>query len=295
MSVRDRIDEAHLLFAAGKLEGALVLTCIGIAATSRKRYPNRNTHNDREAFEQFLIDERSKYLGGHEVRIEFQGELRTFENMVYKFVRNFLVHEAELEDHLSFEYGDYLLDKRGTSEFFTFSSELVSRLMWVVETSPENKGVFPTGSLDGLPTPIDLTNFLDLSYQFDDIHHRVFCSACSVVTVPGQDLSEEPITWVHFKGSQTCDGRTLHSQSLRIVVPVDYVTSAKPGPAYRKKRSRPTSPDVGVVPIGKVGPENPMSIDELKRVVESLQVPMVRELVTLERPYYKVTSANGDN
>lgn len=289
MSVRDRIDEGHLLFMAGKLEGALITTCVAIAATSRKRYPDRVTHVDRQAFEQFLIDERPKYLSGNEYEIEFHGEMRPLENILYKFVRNCLIHESELEEHISFEYGDFLLDKRGTTEYFTFSSELVLRLMWIVETAPENEGVFPTGVLDRLAEPIDLIQFMDISYEFDDHRHRLFCSACSIVDA-APEPGETPVTWLHFKGIQTFDGQTLHGPTVKIIVPTAYVTNAIPGPKFQKTRSRPTSTDVGVMPVGKSAPDTAMALEEIKQVVNALQVPMVRSVVTLHRPYYDVTS-----
>ena len=136
MSVRDRIEDSKLLFHAGKLEGALISILLAAAATSRKRYPKATTNlGDRAAFEQFLKDERNKITGGMEVTVEFGAETLPLEGVLYKFVRNSLIHEAELDDHVSFEYGDFLLDKRGTTDFFTFSSELVLRLAYAVETA----------------------------------------------------------------------------------------------------------------------------------------------------------------
>lgn len=201
MSVRDRIEDSKLLFHAGRLEGALVSVLLATAATSRRRYPKKTSGmGDRVAFEQFLKDERNKITGGKEVSIEFGGETLTLEAILYKFVRNCLIHEAELDDHVSFDYGDFLLDKRGTTDYFTFSSELVLRLAYVVETAPENKGTFPDGKYDRLPDPCDLKQSAIIKYEWGDQHFEVFCSACSIQTEEW-DETGELITWLHIKAA----------------------------------------------------------------------------------------------
>jgi hypothetical protein len=56
-------------------------------------------------------------------------------------MRSHLVHEGTLHERVHFEQGEFLLDKGGTRDELTFSTELMIRLTYVVETSPENLAV----------------------------------------------------------------------------------------------------------------------------------------------------------
>ncbi|RIK80546.1 MAG: hypothetical protein DCC68_10840 [Planctomycetota bacterium] len=283
MSVRDRIDDSQLLFQAGRLEGALISILLAVAATSRKRYPKSTGLKDREAFEQFLIDEREKITAGIQVRIEFNGEYQTLETILYRFVRNTLVHEATLDEHVSFEYGDFLLDKRGTTDFFTFSSELALRLAFAVKTAPENVGCFPEGGFDELPEPIDLKQIAAIKYQWGADTFEVWCSACSVVeeTWPA---TGETIKWLHVKGHQLSNGHVAKA-GVKLLIPAIYVLSVEARAQYRRAKKR-FSCDVGVFPPEKPRPENTMPIKDIERLVAQLQVPLVKTMVTLTRPHY---------
>ena len=135
MSIPERIEDSRLLFAASRLEGALVMVLIAVSATSKKRYPRLR---DNEAFCRFLTDEREKITGGMTFKIEFEGVMRSLEYILYKFARCNLVHEARLKEKIYFDFGDFLLDKRGTRDSLTFSSELIIRLAYAAETAAEN-------------------------------------------------------------------------------------------------------------------------------------------------------------
>jgi hypothetical protein len=194
------------LFAAGRLEGALISVLLGVAGTSRKRYPKSVEQGDGEAFRRFLMDERQKLTAGIEYKFEIDGEMLTLEAILYRFMRNALIHEAVLDDHFSFEYGDFLCDKRGTTDYFTFSSELVILLAFVVETAQENKGIFPEGRYDRLPEPVDLKQSAIIKYQWGDQHFEIFCSACSIQREIWEETGEE-IDWLHVKCCQGHDGK----------------------------------------------------------------------------------------
>ena len=286
MSVRDRIEDSKLLFHSGKLEGALISVLLAVAGTSRKRYPGTTKMGDRAAFEQFLKDERSKLTGEKEVSIEFGGETFTLEGILYKFVRNCLVHEAELDRHVSFDYGDFLVDKRGTTDYFTFSSELVLRLAYVVETSPENKSVFPEGRYDRLPEPVDLMRTAVVKYQWGDQHFEVFCSACSVRTEVWED-SGEVITWLHLKGCQAFRGQVVAGRGVTLLVPTKYITSVEHGPTFRRAKKR-TSLDVGVFPPHKPTPDDSMRLSEIEKRIAELQISLVETTITVHRPHYEL-------
>ena len=290
MSVRDRIEDSKLLFAAGRLEGALLSVLIAVAGTARKRYPSQT---DREGFERFLRDENSLTTGGVDLKISFEGRDRTFENILYKFVRCHLVHEGELAERVSFDYGDFLIDKRGTTDFFTFSSELVLRLAFIVEKAPENKGIFPEDTYDRLPDPVDLTRVAFLEYQWGEQSFELACSACSVRTEIWED-SGEPIVWVHCKGSQIFNGQLPDGKatSRKFLIPANYVTSLKPGPVFKVSKRR-GSPDIGIFPPTQPVPEGQMLLSEIEKVIAELQIPLVETVIAVRRPHYDLDNSRS--
>jgi hypothetical protein len=293
MSVKDRIEDSKLLFHAGRLEGALISVLLAVAATSRQRYPATTNMGDRAAFEQFLKDERAKITGGAEVTIDFCGQALTLEGILYKFVRNCLIHEAELDDHVSFDYGDFLLDKRRTADQFTFSSELVVRLAYVVETAPENKGLYPQGRYDCLPEPVALKRLAIVKYRCGDQDFELFCWACSVRKEAWEDTGEET-TWLHLKGRQAFKGQMADKPGLTLLVPTKYITSVEAGPAFRQTRKR-TSATVGVFPPDKPSPNGTMSLPDIERVVADLQIPLVATTITVYRPHYELAMRDGES
>jgi hypothetical protein len=86
--IRDRIDDALLLWENGRHEGALLCALVALAATARKRYPKLG---DREGFERFFSEARRVVIG-----VEYRGECHCIEHVLYKWLRCQLVHEAGL-------------------------------------------------------------------------------------------------------------------------------------------------------------------------------------------------------
>jgi hypothetical protein len=286
MSVKDRIEDSKLLFHAGRLEGALIFVLIAAAATSRKRYPLTSSIGDRLAFVQFLTDERPKITGGIEINIEFCGQTLTLENLLYKFVRNSLIHEGQLEDHVSFEYGDFLFDKRGTTDYFTFSSELVLRLAYIVESAPENNCLYPSDRYERLPEPIDLKQLAVVTFRCGGQTFDAYCWAASVRTEVWEDTGEET-TWLHLKSRQAFRGQMMDKPGQTLLVPTKYVTSIEPGPAYRRIRKR-TNNDIGVFPPDQPPPADAMNLPAIMEAVFKFQIPVVETTITVRRPHYEV-------
>lgn len=87
MSIRDRIEDAKLLWRDGRKEGAFIQILITAAATARKRYPrppkgvkpvpaNQRPQpgeyaNDSNAFKTFILDEMEKITGGPKYGVAF--------------------------------------------------------------------------------------------------------------------------------------------------------------------------------------------------------------------------------
>jgi hypothetical protein len=286
MSVKDRIEDSKLLLHAGRLEGSLISVLLAVAATSRKRYPPSAGMRDRAAFVQFLTDERPKITGGMEINIEFCGQTLSLENLLYKFVRNSLIHEGQLEKHVSFEYGDFLFDKRGTTDFFTFSSELVLHLAFAVETAPENNGLYPADKYERLPEPTDLKQLAAVTFRCGGQTFDAYCWAASVRTEVWEDTGEET-TWLHLKGRQVFNGQMTDKPSLTLLVPTKYVTSIKPGPALQRTRRR-TSEGIGLFPPDQPSSADAMSLPAIMEAVSKLQIAVVETTITVRRPHYEV-------
>lgn len=97
MSIRARVDDAILLWNNNRKEGAFLNVLVAVAATSRLRFPDKDTVRDREAFVRFLE-------AAHTVRIsvEYRGECLPVELVFYKWIRCQLVHEGNLPIDIEF-------------------------------------------------------------------------------------------------------------------------------------------------------------------------------------------------
>jgi hypothetical protein len=89
MSIRSRLEDAQLLWNAGRLEGAFVSALIAVAATARRTFPNKK--GDREVFEDFL---RKEWF--ERISVEYRGEAHPVYHIFYKWFRCELIHEGAL-------------------------------------------------------------------------------------------------------------------------------------------------------------------------------------------------------
>jgi hypothetical protein len=94
-SIRDRIDDARLLWEAGRREGAFLMALVAVAARARQEHPK--PVRDSDAFERFI---RSRF--GLRFSVEFRGELQPLERVFYKWMRCELVHDGGLPADLRF-------------------------------------------------------------------------------------------------------------------------------------------------------------------------------------------------
>jgi len=142
MSVKDRLEDARLLYAHGRQEGALLSVLVAVAGTSRKRYPKETIGGDREAFTKFVGEEMKTITGGvKNFHIQFRGDLILLQDLLYRFVRCKLAHEAELPEDIIFEPGDNLRVEVTDTEVF-FSDRLIDGLARAVKQAPENVALF---------------------------------------------------------------------------------------------------------------------------------------------------------
>jgi len=159
LRIQARVEDAGVLADAGRLEGALLMLLVAVAATSRKRYPRRTPSKgnaskemgDAEAFKTFLCDEMWGLMKGAEEVVEFRGASMRIEDFLYKFLRNELAHEGGLAVDLQPIQNDAVLsilnpDGSGVS----FTRLLLARLNDVVWRAPENSYEMVRPELDAI-------------------------------------------------------------------------------------------------------------------------------------------------
>jgi hypothetical protein len=136
-----RVADARFLWANGRREGAFLIAVIAVAATARRRFPDRKAVGDRQAFERFLETAHSVRLS-----VEFRGACEAIEHVLYKWFRCELVHEGELPIDIEFMQSEpNVLSVRagGKPDFVLKLSEgWFDHLINAVVTAPENAGLF---------------------------------------------------------------------------------------------------------------------------------------------------------
>lgn len=89
MSIRDRLEDADLLWGHHRREGALLIVLVATAATARKTFPQIT--GDRASFEAFM-----KTTHDRTISVEYRGQQVDLDHLFYKWLRCELVHTATL-------------------------------------------------------------------------------------------------------------------------------------------------------------------------------------------------------
>lgn len=92
--IKNRIEDALILWKSDRREGAFLVALIAFAAAARRRYPELK---DREGFEQLFRDYHSARIG-----VEYRGQCHQIEHIFYKWLRCNLVHEGALPIDIEF-------------------------------------------------------------------------------------------------------------------------------------------------------------------------------------------------
>ena len=103
MSIKERIEDGHILYHNGKTQGALLSVLIAVTATSRKRRP-RDSCLDKDAFITFVGEEMLAITSGSvkNFNVRFREQMIPLQEFLYKFVRCELAHEARLPSDVRF-------------------------------------------------------------------------------------------------------------------------------------------------------------------------------------------------
>jgi len=89
MSIRNRVEDAQLLWRSGRLEGAFLSALVAVAATSRRKFPK--PIKDKDAFEHFLNQGWFARLS-----VEYRNEAHPIYHIFYVWFRCELIHEGTL-------------------------------------------------------------------------------------------------------------------------------------------------------------------------------------------------------
>ena len=128
--IRQIIKDAYFLWENERKKSAFLLVMVAVASLSKLRYSNLR---DGEAFRKVLHD-----FNTVRIRVEFRGELQTIEQVFYKWIRCYLVHESVIPDDIQFQEDkgivnmsvraggepEYIL-KIGTGWFFHFAESVL--------------------------------------------------------------------------------------------------------------------------------------------------------------------------
>lgn len=148
MSIKDRVNEAKILWDLGHKEGAWTLALIATAATAKKKYPHPMP--DNESFKKFIRGIAPTIMVGKsspigtDVQVLFG--MIPFEDIMYTHLRCCLVHEADLSEEVllseSIKIGDKLEAKLVVGNPVQLPDFYVLNLINAIKEAPENSELF---------------------------------------------------------------------------------------------------------------------------------------------------------
>ena len=137
------MEDAEILWREGRVEAALLMALVAASATARRKYPE--CKKDREGFERLLLDARRWRLS-----LEFRGEQVPVEQLLWKWFRCELVHEAGLPVGITLtpiHVGEGLSARAGGAPTYELrlSQAWLHHVLDVVIYDPVNRDLFPNG------------------------------------------------------------------------------------------------------------------------------------------------------
>jgi len=171
--IRDRIEDALILWKSNRIEGAFVSILIAVAATAKKRY-SRKKFKDNEIYKKFLLDEMGSITGGPSQNVKFyhNGKYKVpLENIIYNILRCELIHEGATPQTIHFE--EPILDNRKIYNTLKLYDPIGFPIGWIwnlariVINAPENADEFRNVKIQ---IPIEYPNNAGImvSYPEDD-------------------------------------------------------------------------------------------------------------------------------
>lgn len=164
MSLSDRYQEAERLMAEGKIESALLTTLVCVAAASRIVAGNPKDPKDGELFRSYIYHRITGDL------LQVGNNRVDFEAVLYRNVRNDLIHQAKIDGMVFDPRGDYSL--RYENGKISFGRQLVWSLLDTMRRDYELRDEFRSILL---PTEniVELRDHNSLESLWDEL-----CRAC---------------------------------------------------------------------------------------------------------------------
>ncbi len=113
VGIKEQVDGALMLARTGNRHGALALLLLAVGASSRRMFTKAQVPRDGDAFCQFLGGRLQKLLfrgdlgpdfpGNSGISLDLNGSQVDLARVLYKYVRNGMIHEAEVTSDVEFE------------------------------------------------------------------------------------------------------------------------------------------------------------------------------------------------
>jgi hypothetical protein len=149
MSIADRLEDARLLYAHDRFEGALMSVLAAAAGTSALRYPKgtssisdpKKKMPDKEKFVRFL-DGIPPTAGA---LVHFRGKCTPVAEILYEYLRCSLMHAGKVRKEVSFEAGgsktEARIDCDTKAPNIIVTHPVVMMLAHAVAHAPENADI----------------------------------------------------------------------------------------------------------------------------------------------------------
>ena len=154
MTITARLEDARLLIEHGRWEGALLSVLVAMAATAHLRFPQGTPSRakpgaemrDCERFELFVAEALAQMSPLPDMSFGFKGQVRPFGELLYKWLRCKLAHEADLPPEIGFEPDPKpvhlaISQRPGPPERIVFTHSVVILLADMVARAAENADV----------------------------------------------------------------------------------------------------------------------------------------------------------
>jgi hypothetical protein len=188
MTIATRLEDAVVLMEQQRWEGALLSVLVAISGTARRRFPQGTASRwapskamgDREAFETFVTEQIPSIAKFTSFNMTFQGQVRPIGEVLYRWMRCTLAHEAGLPPEIDFvpdstrgriDFGHRV----GPLETIFFSHSLVVLLGDLVARAPENAADVPSSLRERIMRFVRLGAASE-QYQYAASHERSFAN-----------------------------------------------------------------------------------------------------------------------
>ena len=165
-------------------------------------------------------------------------------------------------------------------------------LIWTGGGQGDPEDGLRAAALDALPDPEPLPRAAFVTYWWGKARCEFAAYAGSIRTTP---WGNGWMTWLDFKGKPLTNGEPDSSApSLRMLVPVEYITDIRPGPTF-VMTARVSSGSVGIFPPSQPDPPHAIPLSEIeRRLAELSSAPTDERGFSIRYPVFALRRPDGD-